>query len=168
MDILNIPIIKVKDSRGENVYNRVRGESNIPNYYPNTDLIPYGESKDSITCECFFLPIEQKTFIRDRKNKFYGFRYLYTTGEKMISVQVANDEKEFNKMIDMELTVRVQRFLYHIENDYDVCIERYCSTIHPPITISIKATPNKLLEAVNTILEETILGLNKWYIERKI
>ena len=168
MRLLMLPSIRVKDKRGENLYTRVYDKNGIPNYYPSTDIEPYGAVKDSLTAECFFLPIDGKVFKKDRKNKFYGYRYVYTTGMNTVSVKIASDELEYDSIMSIQLSVEVFRFLYHIEKENIIVIDRYCSALHPAMFYNINTYPKQAALALQNSLEEIIPELNSFYINRKI
>lgn len=165
--LLHLPKLNVIDERGSTEYSCSFDSNHIPNYFPmDMSIHPSKASEDST--ECFFLNIKHKTFLRDRKNKFYGLRYLYSIGDKSVSVHVANDLIEFESMSTKQLIIKIQRFLYHIEGENNIHIERYCDTLHPPMIFTINGTEEQILAALKETLNDSISSLNMWYLDRKI
>ena len=167
--LLHLPKINVIDERGSIEYCHLTDSNHISNYFPtDINIQPCKTFEESFTTECFFLNIEHKTFLKDRKNKFYGLRYLYSIGDKSVSVHVANDLVEFESMSTKQLIVKIQRFLYHIEGENNIHIERYCDTLHPPMIFTITGTEEQILTTVKETLDDSISSLNMWYLDRKI
>lgn len=167
--LLHLPNINIIDERGSTEYCCLFDSNHIPNYFQlDMNIQPCKTSKESFATECFFLNIEHKTFLRDRKNKFYGLRYLYSIGDKSVSVHVANDLIEFESISTKQLIIKIQRFLYHIEGENDIHIERYCDTLHPPMIFTINGTEEQILAALKETLNDSISSLNMWYLDRKI
>lgn len=166
--LLDIPILKVFEDGVIWKYTRLYSMSGYPYY-----VAPDEKNKlhlNTLMNDFLFLPIHHKDFLKDRKNYYYGYRYLIaTTGSTTV---------EFSTLLDLDIPSRTQtkigfeatRVRYFMDNDpsFDIVIDFMGDSMFPTFWMDISDNTESIESTSKKVVQKMIDTHCQWYINRRI
>lgn len=164
--MLDIPYLRVYEDSRIWKYARSYSKDGFPYY-----VAPEEKSqlhKTVLMDDVLFLPIEHDTFLHDRKNYFYGYRYLIASpGHTTVSFL---DQFPVEPKTELRLGFEVCRVRYFMDDDksFDICIDYMGDALFPTRTITIDYPTEKIHTVANDVVKEIINAHCQWYADRRL
>lgn len=163
---LDLPILRVYEDARVWHYIRSYTKSGLPYYTAPEEKNRL--HKNVAMDDIIFLPIDYKTFISDRTNYYYGFRYIIATpGSTTIEFAEGID---FPASTTLQIGFEVSRIRYFMDDDmsFDIAVDFMGDAMFPTLVVTVNALAENLQPIATDVVQNLLDQHCNWYSDKKI